>query len=228
MFQTKKLLLSTLASVCLVFTLALGVASAHVGVNPREVPPDTSQVFTVRVPNEKEEPTVRVRVEFPTGLAVSRFQPKPGWTYELEKDSAGKVVGITWSGGKIGPNEYDEFAFIARTPKEAGTLAFKAYQTYQSGEIAEWVGPKDSQRPAALVEVKPVPAAGASASGAPSIENAGQPASAASQSPAGARSEPALPSLLAFGWPAWLSVAALVAALGALALSGASAARRRA
>lgn len=227
MYQTRKLLLSTLASVYLVFTLALGVASAHVGVDPREVPPDTSQVFTVRVPNEKAEPTVKVRVEFPTALAVSRFQPKPGWTYELEKDSTGKVVGITWSGGKIGPNEYDEFAFIARTPKEAGTLAFKAYQTYQSGETAEWAGPSGSERPAPFVEVKAAATSGAN-SGAPSIEQPGQKAASDSVGPlAESAAATRSPNEVGGGLP-WLSVAALVLAAGALAFSGLGLRRRRA
>lgn len=67
----------------LIFLLvAASTASAHVSVLPAEVPPDTSQELTIRVPNEKSEPTVRVRVELPTGFTASRFEPIPargGW-----------------------------------------------------------------------------------------------------------------------------------------------------
>lgn len=180
-------IVTILAGLTLALTLAVASASAHVGVTPREAPPDSSQTFVVRVPNERDEPTVRLRLEFPAGLTVSRFQPKPGWTYELEKDSSGKIVGITWSGGKIGPNVYDEFAFIARTPKEIGPLAFRAYQTYQSGATVEWAGPGGAERPAPLVEVKAAPT-GVAGSSAPSVEQAstGTGAGATTEGPASA------------------------------------------
>lgn len=130
-------------------------ASAHVGVLPDEVPANSNQAFTVRVPNERTEPTVKVRVELPGGLVVSRFQPKPGWAREVERDEQQRIIAVTWSGGQIGDGEYDEFAFIARTPGEVGTLAFKSYQTYQSGETVEWVNAQGQERDAAFVEVKP-------------------------------------------------------------------------
>jgi uncharacterized protein YcnI len=157
--------------------LTLDVASAHVTVNPREAAPDSSQTFNVRVPTEKDEPTVKIRVEFPAGLADSRFQPKPGWTREVERDAQQRITAVTWSGSQIGPGEYDEFAFIARTPKDAGALSFKAYQTYQGGETVEWTGAEGSERPAALVAVKGAPAA--SAAGASESHGDGTAAQAA-------------------------------------------------
>ena len=49
---------------CLLLATA-GVAWAHVRVLPEEVPADTFEVFTVRVPTEKDIPTTQVRVEVP-------------------------------------------------------------------------------------------------------------------------------------------------------------------
>jgi uncharacterized protein YcnI len=142
--------------------LTAGVASAHVTVNPNEAKPDSSQTFNVRVPTEKDnEATVRVRVEFPSGLTVSRFQPKPGWTREVERDGQQRLAAVTWSGGRIEPGEYDEFAFIARTPKDATALSFKAYQTYQGGETVEWVGAEGADRPAARVALRGAAGTGA-------------------------------------------------------------------
>jgi len=114
--------------------LGVGVASAHVSVTPARVPPNSSQTFTLRVPTEREAPTIRLRVEFPTELTVSRFQPKPGWTREIERDSANRIIAATWSGGKIAPGEFDDFVFTARTPAAAGKLLVKAYQSYEGGD----------------------------------------------------------------------------------------------
>src|SRR5881392_740157 len=100
---------------CLAALLAIGISSAHVTINPNAVPPATFATFLVRVPTERDEPTIKLRVEFPSGLTVSRFQPKAGWKREVEKDSAGRIIAATWSGGTIAPDEYEDFAFQART-----------------------------------------------------------------------------------------------------------------
>lgn len=151
--KLKRLPMAAAANALLALTTA-GLAHAHVTVLPREVPPDSSQTFTVRVPTEKEEPTVRVRIEFPAGLVVSRFQPKGGWSRQVERDGQQRITAVTWSGGQIAPDEYEDFAFIGRTPREPGALAFKAYQSYQGGETVEWVNAEGEERPAALVAVK--------------------------------------------------------------------------
>lgn len=135
------------------FVAGAPVASAHVGVLPGEAPIDTNQAFVVRVPNERTEPTVKVRVEVPDGLVVSRARSKPGWIREFERDDQQRITAITWTGGLIGEGEYDDFAFIARTPKETGTLTFRNYQTYQGGETVEWVNAQGQERSAAFVEL---------------------------------------------------------------------------
>ena len=168
------LLALTLALLALV--MGAGSVAAHVGIQPAEAPPGTSQTFTVRVPTERDVPTVRVRMEFPNGMTVSRFQPKPGWQREIERDTSGRITGVVWSGGKIEPAEYEDFFFIARTPQETGKLAFKAYQTYEGGETVEWVNDAEP-RPAPAMTIR---AAAPSTTTNPSIENPGQaPAAAA-------------------------------------------------
>ncbi len=168
--------------------LAVTGAAAHVTVNPNQAIPNTSQLFTVRVPTEKDEPTVKVRVEFPKGLTVSRFQPKPGWTRTMDKDATGAIVAVTWSGGRIEPAEFEDFIFQARTPEAAGKLAFRAFQTYLSGDTAEWVEPETGQRPAAIVEVKAAPATSGAA------DDHGQPVAGSSATGAAAAAANAAPS----------------------------------
>src|ERR671911_1330829 len=126
-------------------TLAVtGVASAHVRVLPEEVPAGSFEVFTVRVPTEKDISTTGVRVEVPEGFTVSRVEPVPGWDYELEEE-AGAVSTITWSGGEIGETEFQQFDIQGRTPVEPGEYAWNAYQTYADGEVVRWTGPAGSE-----------------------------------------------------------------------------------
>jgi uncharacterized protein YcnI len=131
---------------------APSVANAHVRVVPEEVPADSYEVLTVRVPTEKDIPTTEVRVEVPEGFTVSRVEPVPGWDYELEEE-AGVVRGITWSGGEIGETEFQQFDIQGKTPAEPGEYPWDAYQTYEDGEVVEWIGPEDSEEPASIIRV---------------------------------------------------------------------------
>jgi uncharacterized protein YcnI len=136
--------------------LGAGVAQAHVTVWPRESAGDASELYTVRVPTEKGVDTVQVRLEFPEGVVVSRFVPAPGWQKEVTRDAAGRITAVTWSGGRIAPDELGLFQFQARNPK-AGQVAFKAYQTYADKSVVEWTGPADDPTPAPMVALTDAP-----------------------------------------------------------------------
>ena len=145
--------------------LALAVAGpayAHVTVQPNEAVSGSFSRFVVRVPTEKNVPTIEVRVELPP-LAFLAFEDKEGWkrtekTGEFDEplEAFGQeitegVVEVTWSGGEIGPHEFAEFGFSAALPEGEETLEFKAFQTYQGGEVVRWTGAPDSDTPAAQV-----------------------------------------------------------------------------
>ena len=138
-------------SVLLTLTVS-SAANAHVRVLPEEVPADSFEVFTVRVPTEREIPTTEVRVEVPEGFTVTRLEPVPGWNYGLEEE-AGAVTAIIWSGGEIGETEFRQFDIQGRTPVEPGEYAWNAYQTYADGEVVEWTGPAGSEEEASVVRV---------------------------------------------------------------------------
>ena len=153
--------LSILALGLLVFA---PVASAHVTVNPNEVPADSFSRFAVRVPTERPNAdTTKVVLSLPKGLFFVSFQPKPGWkrTVTMEKlDQPVEVFGekqtervatVTWEGGKIAPGEFDEFGLSAKVPAEQTTLVFPAVQTYSNGEVVRWIGAPDADEPAPRV-----------------------------------------------------------------------------
>ena len=145
--------------------VAAPAASAHVTVNPSKVPADSFARFVVRVPNEeKSADTTRVSVQLPKNLLFVSFQPKSGWTRtqttaKLDRpvtvgdDTVSeRIATVTWSGGKIGPGEFDEFGLTAKVPNAAGhLLVFPAVQIYSNGKVARWIGSADADEPAPRV-----------------------------------------------------------------------------
>jgi uncharacterized protein YcnI len=127
-------------------------AWAHVVVNPEEVTAGDYETLTVSVPTEKEVPTTEIRVEVPDGFTVSGVQPVPGWDYEFEEDD-GLITSITWSGGEIGAQEFQQFLVQAQAPEEPGEYSWRAIQTYEDGSVVKWTGPPDTEEPASVVEV---------------------------------------------------------------------------
>uniref|UniRef100_A0A4Y8PXW3 Nuclear export factor GLE1 n=1 Tax=Paenibacillus athensensis TaxID=1967502 RepID=A0A4Y8PXW3_9BACL len=145
--------------------LLSGIASAHVVVYPKETTQGTYEKFTVRVPSEKDSATTKVQVKFDTNeVAVSRFEPKPGWTYEISKDDSGKINGVTWTatGDGLGSTEFGEFNMQGKVGDAATQITWKAYQTYKDGSVVEWVGADGSDKPASVTMVKAKPAGAAS------------------------------------------------------------------
>jgi uncharacterized protein YcnI len=144
------------------------VANAHVTVQPGEAPAKGFVVENVRVPNEQDNAsTTKVAVEFPPGFAEVSLQPVPGWRVNVKRtklaqpittDEGDKlteqVSEVTWSGGKIGPGEFQDFPVSLQMPDKPGTaLTFKAVQTYDNGDVTRWIGPPDAEEPAPQVKV---------------------------------------------------------------------------
>ena len=147
-------------SLALAAWLALGfasVAGAHVTVQPKEAPQGSYQVFTVRVPTEKEVATTAVKLAVPDGVDVSRFEPKPDWTYETETDADGRITAVTWksAGAGLGATEFGEFRLQGKVADDAVELSWKAYQTYEDGTVVEWTGAPDAEHPASVTTVTP-------------------------------------------------------------------------
>jgi uncharacterized protein YcnI len=213
--------ISWLWALLLVVSLMLvtaGVAWAHVVVTPDEVPADDYQVLTVRVPTERDDvPTTEIRVEVPEGFTVAGVQPVPGWESAFE-EQGGIVTAITWSGGEIQSREFQEFPMQVRTPPETGEYTWMAFQTYEDGEVVEWVGPPEDpaaeeageeppEEPASVVAVVAAGVAGDEPAPAPKEGPASTPEVGIAASP--------IASYIALG----LGVLALVVALLALLMS---------
>ncbi|HEY0827843.1 MAG TPA: YcnI family protein [Bacilli bacterium] len=155
-----KKMLVLIVMMSLSMLLFAGLASAHVVVYPKEVTQGSYEKFTVRVPSEEEAATVKVEVKIPEGVTVSRFEPKPGWDYEIVRDASEKIISVTWTatGEGLSLTEFTEFNMSGKVGDEATDITWKAYQTYKDGLVVEWVGAEDSDKPAPVTAVKEKPA----------------------------------------------------------------------
>lgn len=111
--------------------------------------------------------TLKVRIEIPLGVVSARPQPKPGWTYEVEReagsDPKAAPSAITFT-GRLPDEAFDDFSLLMKLPAAADTLAFPVIQTCEKGE-SQWTEVPSSDapgeklsRPAAILRLTPVEA----------------------------------------------------------------------
>lgn len=117
--------------------ISTGSVFAHVVVRPDEVGVAKYQTFNVSVPNEKDNPTVGLRLVIPSGVKSVTPTVKDGWTIKTQKDGD-NVTEINWTGGSLPAERRDDFSFSAQAPSEETTIQWKAYQTYSDGTIVSW------------------------------------------------------------------------------------------
>jgi uncharacterized protein YcnI len=199
-------------SVSMIGALSLfaGAASAHVTVQPSETAQGKYEVFTVKVPSESEEfATTKIEVKIPEDVNVTRFEPKPGWAYEIQKDASDKITSVTWTteGEGLSPTEFAMFNMSGKVGDDATEIVWKAYQTYQGGSVVEWVGAADAEKPASVTVVNPGDGSGHGGHGSADVDTSSDTKDEATE----AASEPKA--------PLYMSIAALIAGLLSLGVS---------
>jgi uncharacterized protein YcnI len=121
------------------------VALAHAVVYPKTSKPGAYEKYVLRVPNERDVPTIRVELHFPAGLRVVSFGDVPGWKLQVLTDTAQQITGAVWTG--VLPKErFIEFPFVAVNPKDSTSLSWPTYQTYEGGERVDWTSPDTASK----------------------------------------------------------------------------------
>ena len=121
------------------------IALAHAVVFPKTSRPGAYEKYVLRVPNERDVPTIRVEMRFPEGLRVVSFSDVAGWNLQVLTDSAKQIIGAVWTG--VLPKErFVEFPFVAVNPKDSTSLSWPTVQTYQGGERVEWTSPDTASK----------------------------------------------------------------------------------
>ncbi|WAH36429.1 YcnI family protein [Alicyclobacillus dauci] len=128
-------------------------AFAHVIVNPAQSTVGAWQEYTMRVPCEKTDPTMKVVLKIPNGVQFQQYEPVAGWTVQAQKTGQDEVVTWRTIGSGIQPGQFMEFPFIATNPKQPASLDWNAYQYYKDGTIVEWTGAPGSATPHSITQV---------------------------------------------------------------------------
>jgi uncharacterized protein YcnI len=174
--------------------LLAGPASAHVTVQPGSAVQGSYSEVAIHVPNEQDSATTtEVQLFLPTDhpIASVSIASVPGWTATVQKSKLAKplttddgqvteaVSEITWTGGKILPGQFQDFALsLGPLPSDTGSLTFKALQTYSDGSVVRWIQPTvegqaEPANPAPVLKLTAAaPAAGSNSTGSNSSESA--------------------------------------------------------
>jgi uncharacterized protein YcnI len=137
-------------------TLAVAsLAMAHAVVYPKASRTGAYEKYVLRVPNEKNVPTLRVELHFPADVRVTSFADVAGWQLEVLTDSAKRIVGAVWT-GTLAPQRFIEFPFVAANPKVATKVVWPTYQTYADGQRVEWTGAEGTKTPASATTISPM------------------------------------------------------------------------
>ncbi|KUN69163.1 hypothetical protein AQJ46_21770 [Streptomyces canus] len=179
---------------------AAGAAFAHVTVHPDSYAKGaTDGALTFRVPDESDTAsTTKVQLFLPTdhpllGVLVS---PHDGWTAKVTdtklrtpvKTDDGTITDavseITWTGGKIGPGQYEDFdVAFGQLPDDTAQLTFKTLQTYSDGKVVRWIeeaaqGDEEPENPAPVLKLTAAGTTSATASQTSAVASKAPKASA--------------------------------------------------
>jgi uncharacterized protein YcnI len=130
-------------------------ALAHVTLETRQAPQGANYKAILRVPHGCDgSATTALRVKIPEGVVGVKPMPKPGWTIEVKKGKYAKthdasegakvsegVTELSWSGGKLPADYYDEFvfrAFIASDLEPGKAVYFPIVQECEKG-VTRWI-----------------------------------------------------------------------------------------
>lgn len=142
-----------LAAALLTLVLVPAAVRGHAVIHPRLARPGAYQKYVLRVPNEREVPTLRVELVFPEDVQVVSFGEVEGWQLQVVTGADGRVERAIWT-GRLPAMRFVEFPFVAVNPHEDARLVWPAVQLYEGGERVEWSGPEDSETPASVTRVR--------------------------------------------------------------------------
>jgi uncharacterized protein YcnI len=133
--------------------VALPSAWAHAVVLPAASRPADFQQYTLTVPTERDDAsTVEVDLKVPEGIGFLLVQNSSGWKTKVIRRND-RIDEIRWTGGEIAPDHYATFRLIARNPVQEGELVWRVLQKYDDNDVVRWIGPPDSDEPAARTAI---------------------------------------------------------------------------
>jgi uncharacterized protein YcnI len=130
-------------------------AFAHVSLEKPTVKVNSNYKAVLRVPHGCDgKATIAIRVRLPEGVISVKPMPKPGWKIEKTQGEYAKaydyhgeqkttgVRELSWTGGNLADDEYDEFifrAFITDAFIPGQTIPFPIVQDCAGGVTTRWI-----------------------------------------------------------------------------------------
>jgi uncharacterized protein YcnI len=141
------------AAIAAAAILSIPGAQAHITFEPAPAPAGGTAKLILRVPHGCDgSATTRIRMRIPEGVIAVKPQPKPGWDLTTTIGKLAKpydaghgrtvtegVTEVSWNGGKLADEHYDEFVLRAMMPDRPGTvLYFPVVQDCEKG-VHRWI-----------------------------------------------------------------------------------------
>jgi uncharacterized protein YcnI len=103
-------------------------AFAHEEINPKQFPTGTPTFFTLSAANEKKVNLTKITITAPKGVSFGATTRSPaGWTVD-----ASDTV-ITWTGGAVKPDNFDQWGYEIDSADQPGTLTYKVTLGFGDG-----------------------------------------------------------------------------------------------
>ncbi|MDQ6726073.1 MAG: YcnI family protein [Actinomycetota bacterium] len=126
MLSTRRAMLGVLLGAAVL--LHAGAAFAHEEINPNAFPTGRPTFLVLSAANEAKADLVRLTLAAPPGLAFGATTREPaGWTVNRTEQL------ITWSGGSVAPDHFDQWGFEIEGADQPGTLTYKVTLGYADG-----------------------------------------------------------------------------------------------
>jgi uncharacterized protein YcnI len=123
--------------------IPLQTVSAHITLATREAKSGAYYQAVFDVPHGCDgAPMTALTVTIPAGIVIAKPQPKPGWTLIITREKLAtpvtsesgrpitqRVTTISWTGGPLPDDEFDQFVMVMRLPDTTGPLYFPTLQS---------------------------------------------------------------------------------------------------
>lgn len=161
----------TIAAIGLCAAFSATSALAHATLERREAPTNGYYKAVVQVGHGcAGSPTHTVRVRIPDGVTSAKPQPKPGWKMAIKRTKLAKPVDgghgrtidevvseVSWSGGLLADNEFDEFKIMMKLPDRPGTTLYVPVVQECKDGVHRWIEIPDAGKPSKDLK-EPAPA----------------------------------------------------------------------
>ncbi|MGO4380886.1 YcnI family copper-binding membrane protein [Pseudoduganella sp. RAF53_2] len=125
-------------------------AHAHITLEQKTATAGSYQKLTFRVGHGcKGSPTREITVTLPEGVNGAKPMPKQGWQIKTTPNS------VTWTGGPLPDEYYDEFVMQVKLPADTGTRYFKVAQVCEKGSEGWDETTPGGKNPAPALEIQP-------------------------------------------------------------------------